>query len=306
VWAKLIRRGDVAVNDEVITSVSRNIAETDRIAIASSTDERPSLNLPIIYENENVVVIDKPAGVLTHSKGALNEEFTVADFIKSRSSAAPSTTSAGSGVTTPVAMTEPRNDGREGMVRGSSGAEAVNNRFGIVHRLDRATSGVIIGAKTAAAQKFLQKQFADRKAKKTYLAIVDKAPKQPAARIDLPIARNPKHPSEFRVDAKGKPAATDYKTLETYADGSALLELKPLTGRTHQLRVHLAYIGAPIAGDPVYCKLGAYKGKAGRRMFLHAKELEITIPAEPENLRQTFSSDLPDDFKDEIARRSAK
>ena len=207
---------------------------------------------------------------MTHSKGEINDEFTVADFVRSR-------------------LKDPK-------------SFADSNRPGIVHRLDRATSGVLIAAKNPETQKFLQKQFADRKAKKTYLALAEKTPKVSAARIDLPIGRNPKSPSEFRIDAKGKTAVTDYKILETFADNSALIELKPQTGRTHQLRVHLAHIGAPIIGDAVYGKAKIKDGQIPR-MFLHAAELEITIPHEGENQRRTFVANLPGDFQQEIEKR---
>jgi len=265
VWAKLIRRGEIKVNGKVAISASSTVNEADEVVVTEAAELSQDLDLPVIYEDDNVLVINKPVGVLTHSKGALNEEFTVADFVKSRISLQGTTLQEG------------------------------NNRFGIVHRLDRGTSGVLICAKNDAARKFLQKQFSDRKAKKTYLAIVEKAPKEPAARIDLPIARDPKRPSQFRVDPKGKPAITDYQTLETFADGSALLELKPLTGRTHQLRVHLAYIGAPIIGDPVYSLQGRSLQK--ERMFLHAAALEITIPG---GERKTFTAELSVDFQTKI------
>ncbi|MDR1969980.1 MAG: RluA family pseudouridine synthase [Candidatus Nomurabacteria bacterium] len=273
VWAKLIQRGDVKVNGEVATSVSSNIVETDKVTIKKDTKKQQELELPVIYEDDNLVVIDKPAGVLTHSKGAINEEPTVADFVKSR---------------------VPLQD----LVLQE------NNRFGIVHRLDRATSGVLIGAKNDQTRRFLQKQFSDRRVKKTYLAIVENPPLKPAARIDLPIARDPKRPSRFRVDPKGKPAITDYQVLQVLNNGTALIELKPLTGRTHQLRVHLAYIGTPIVGDPIYN--AARTELMGKRMFLHAANLEITIPGAPENLRKIFTSELPADFQAKIKKRTTE
>lgn len=246
VWQKYIEMGVVEVNGEVVTSVRFNLGEDDVVTIK----ELPQMDfeeatLPIIYEDSHVVVINKPVGVLTHAKGALTEEFSVAEFVRPR-------------------MSEPDD----------------TNRPGIVHRLDRATSGVIIAAKDSETKRLLQKQFQDRKAHKTYLAIVKGVPKLPEAKIDLPIGRNPKVPSSFRVDAKGKSAVTTYKQLAT--DGTfSVLELKPQTGRTHQLRVHLAYIGCPIVGDTLY------GGPKAERMYLHAKELEITIPV---SMRKTFEA----------------
>ena len=204
----------------------------------------------IIYLDDNVVVVNKPVGVLTHSKGALNDEFTVADFFRRYTTVGLDT-----------------------------------NRPGIVHRLDRDTSGVIIGARNPEAAHLLQKQFADRKTKKTYIAVIDGHLKEQAAKIDLPIGRNPSAPSTFRVDARGKQATTEYKVLAAN-DTNSLVELKPATGRTHQLRVHMAYLNTPITGDRVY-------GKEADRLYLHALRLEITIPTSD---RRVFEAPLPAEF----------
>lgn len=161
------------------------------------------------------------------------------------------------------------------------------NRAGIVHRLDRATSGVMIVAKTPAALSWLQKQFSQRKAKKTYLAIVAGTMREQEAVIDMPIERNPKAPATFRVGANGKHALTHYRVLQT-GNSYSLLELKPETGRTHQLRVHLQQLGHPIVGDTLY------GGKTAERLFLHAHQLEITLPNRE---RKTFASPMPDIFK---------
>ena len=253
-WVKYIKDGFITVDGKKANG-SDIVSDDNKIEINLPELTVKKIDLPIIYEDDDVIVINKPAGVLTHSKGAVNDEFTVADFIqnKARQSDLPK-----------------------------------SNRFGIVHRLDRGTSGVIIGAKNEESLKKLQKQFSDRKAKKTYLALVEKAPKNKEFVIDLPIARNPKHPSQFRVDAKGKPATTEAKVLKTFGSGRALLELKPRTGRTHQLRIHLSYIGSPIVGDSVY---GNAKHKD--RMMLHAKELEITLLG---GERKVFTAEVPKGF----------
>ena len=290
VFQKLIESGNVMINGATCENVRQNVSESDDVSVtfpkkSDFADEIAAFEKQVIYEDENVVVINKPAGILTHAKGGLVDEFTVADFIASKHKA---------------------------------GSQQLSERSGIVHRLDRGTSGVLIAAKNPAAQGFLQKQFQDRKTHKTYLALTEKAPKIEAARIDLPIGRNAKRPSEFRVDPSGKPAITDYKTLEIFGDGSALVELKPLTGRTHQLRVHLSHIKAPIIGDVVYNKnchpelvsgsnnKTVAEGDSSPRMFLHAAELEITIPKihdETANQRKIFHVSPPPDFWDEIARR---
>lgn len=252
-WQKHIKAGHIKVNGEPAISAKQEIIVSDDISatIPDATDFSES-ELPIIYIDDNVIVINKPIGVLSHSKGALNDEFTVADFF-----ARYSTYNAGT------------------------------NRPGIVHRLDRDTSGVMIGARNLETATLLLKQFADRKTKKTYIAVVDGAPKSPKAQIDLPIDRNPSAPSTFRVDVKGKAALTKYEVLAEI-DRRSLVRLEPRTGRTHQLRVHMKYIKTPILGDKVY-------GKPSDRLYLHAASLEITIPISD---RRTFEAPIPTEFKD--------
>jgi RluA family pseudouridine synthase len=188
---------------------------------------------------------------LTHSKGAFNPEPTVASWLGSRLS-------------------------------GMNG-----ERAGIVHRLDRATSGVMICAKTPEALSWLQKQFSMRKVKKTYVAVVEGDLALPEAIIDMPIERNPKKPQTFRVGSNGKPAVTAYKVLQT-STGRSLIELRPTTGRTHQLRVHLAHIKHPVVGDTFY------RGVNADRLLLHALSLEITLP---NRQRKIFTAPLPAEFK---------
>lgn len=252
VWQKYIALGYVKVNGVVETSTKRTLGEDDEVAYdIPSAPDHSDQTLPVVFQDDNVVVVDKPIGVLTHSKGALNDEFTVAEFFR------PLTT-----------------------------YHADTNRPGIIHRLDRDTSGILMGARNEETASLLGRQFSDRKVKKTYYAVVDGVPKQEEALIDLPIARHPTAPSTFRVNASGKSAQTTYKVLHT--DGiRSLVELKPRTGRTHQLRVHMAHIGTPIHGDKVY-------GKPADRLYLHAARLEITIP---KGDRRTFESPLPASFK---------
>lgn len=255
VWQKYIASGYVQVNGVMEISSKYQLGEDDEVTIHIPEDPDYSKHtLPIIYEDDHVIVINKPAGVLTHAKGEVSEEFTVADFVRPR-------------------MTEPES----------------TNRPGIVHRLDRDTSGIIICTKDAATKTLVQKQFQDRKAHKTYLAIVRGTPKQLVATLDLPIERNPKHPSTHRVGVNGKPAVTRYEVLASNATYS-VIRLHPETGRTHQLRVHLAYIGTPIVGDRLY---GSEKSPINR-LCLHAEALEITIPP---SRRETFTAEPPADFK---------
>jgi len=252
-WQKYIKAGYVSVNGQPAVSNKQDILETDSIAVSLPDPVDFSKDsLPILYIDDNVIVIDKPIGILSHSKGAMDDEFTVAEFF-----------------------------------RGYTTYNSDTNRPGIIHRLDRDTSGVMIGARNEETAILLQKQFADRKTKKTYIAILEGTPKKAKAQIDLPIARNPSAPSTFRVDTKGKSAITTYDVIAAH-DKESLVILQPKTGRTHQLRVHMKYIGTPIKGDKVY-------GKSSDRLFLHAKSLEITIP---EGNRKVFEAPVPKIFTD--------
>lgn len=259
---KMVKNGLAKVNGRIITKVKELVDESiDLIELAEVQKDAKHIDLEIIYEDENVIVVNKPKGVLTHSKGVLNNEFTVADFFE---------------------------------LHGCDFAKDTN-RAGIVHRLDRETSGVIIGAKNDTAAKKLQKQFSERTTKKEYIAIVEGVPSPNKAIVDLPIARNNSLPSTFIVNAKGKTAQTKYEVLES-KNNRSLVKLNPKTGRTHQLRVHLAYIKHPIVGDRVYNDRYSEKDS---RMFLHAKSLEISIPPNNTNTtsqRMVFESPLPDDF----------
>lgn len=250
----LFDNGLVQVNGKQVKAGHR-LKPEDKVQIDDTLlkAEPPKIKLPVLYEDENVIVINKPAGVLTHSKGALNTESTVASFLKLK-----------------------LND-----------AKLTGNRAGIVHRLDRATSGVIIAAKNSGALTKLQKQFSQRKTKKIYTAVVEGVPGQTEALIDVPIERNPAKPQTFKVSFKGKPAQTEYRVIKKLSKGDkqfSLLELKPFTGRTHQLRVHLAYIGHPIVGDRIY----GHESADG--MLLHASSLEITLPG---SQRCTFTAPIP-------------
>lgn len=251
---KYIKASHVKVNGVVISQPKHDIKDTDDIAMVPPTGTDFSASeLPIIYIDDNVIVINKPAGILSHSKGAMNDEFTVADFFRRYTTNALEST-----------------------------------RPGIVHRLDRDTSGIMIGARNDETALLLKKQFSDRGTKKQYIAVVTGAPKVLQAVIDLPIARNPSAPSTFRVNVRGKAALTTYEVLATN-DKHSLVKLNPKTGRTHQLRVHMEYINTPIWGDRVY---GNKKDKADR-LYLHAQSLEITIPA---SKREVFTAPVPNEF----------
>jgi 23S rRNA pseudouridine1911/1915/1917 synthase len=159
-------------------------------------------------------------------------------------------------------------------------------RPGIVHRLDSGTSGVMVIAKNDAAMRDLQAQFKSRRVKKTYLALVHGRVKPPRGKIDAPIGRDPKHRQKMAVATRGKPreAVTVYRTLANLG-AYTLLQVEPQTGRTHQIRVHLAFLGFPVVGDAVYgsktrrSSAGKEKNALGlTRQFLHAWKLEFTLP----------------------------
>lgn len=247
---KFIKSGYVTLNGEII----------DKPNTLIENNQQPELNLPpqeqserppVIYEDDNVIVFNKPAGMLSIKKG---------DF-----------------------STEP----------------AIEDWGEIVHRLDRDTSGVIIVAKNAKTKAYLQKQFQERKTHKTYYAVVQGTPAPAHAIINIPLARNLKKPTTFMPDKAGREAITEYQTIASGAKYS-LVELRPKTGRTHQLRIHLNFIHCPILGDPVY---NPHSPKAPR-MYLHAAALEITIPsnnpANPNGQRMTFTAELPEEFRDAI------
>lgn len=238
-----IKSGFVTVNGIPATKPNEPIdpAADVKLNLPPQTKDLPKL--PVLYEDDHVIVLDKPSGLLSMAKGEYCPEPTLEDY---------------------------------GL---------------LVHRLDRDTSGVVILAKDPKTQSYLRKQFQDRKAHKTYLAIVDGAPKLPEALIDLPISRNLKRPTTFQVDQNGKPSQTHYKVLTT-KNGKSLIELKPITGRTHQLRVHLKHLNTPILGDPVYSD-----AKTAPRLMLHAENLEITIPGSDGGIRKVFTSQIPPEFK---------
>ena len=236
---KFITLGFVTVDGVLAKKANQKFAADAKIELSVPEEmKNADIEPTVIYEDENVLVLDKPAGLLSMAKGEYCPEKTLEDF---------------------------------GL---------------LVHRLDRDTSGVVILAKNPEVQSFLRKQFQDRKTHKTYYAVVSGRPKLDAARVDLPIARDLKRPTTFRVDANGKASETFYKVIES--DGAhSLVELKPTTGRTHQLRVHMKYLGHPIVGDVVY------GGEKFDRLLLHAGALEITLPG---GERRTFEATLPEEF----------
>jgi 23S rRNA pseudouridine1911/1915/1917 synthase len=175
------------------------------------------------------------------------------------------------------------------------GAIAGVNRPGIVHRLDRDTSGLIVVARNDRAQQALMGQLKERRVKKTYLALVRGAPPAEVGRIEAPIGRDPRHRTRMAVVPDGRPATTIYRLKERFADWT-LLELDLITGRTHQLRVHLSTIGHAIAGDPVYATGAARGGPTGLdRLFLHS--WRILLPSVDGGRVVSVEAPLPADLE---------
>ena len=270
--ARLVEDGKVSVNGVVAVKAGYKLRESDEVAVDYDVSELariPDIALPVLYEDDDCVVINKPVGVLSHSKGAFNPEATVATWLRRHIQGH-----------------------KDALLKDSPLAALADNRAGIVHRLDRATSGVMICAKTPEALHWLQKQFAARNVHKTYAAVVNGHMNPEEAVIDIPIERNPKAPATFRAGAQGKYAITAYKTVAAN-DRYSLLELKPETGRTHQLRVHLSHFHHPIVGDTLY------GGEPAERLYLHAESLEITILKDHE--RKIFTAPVPPEFREKAA-----
>ena len=214
-------------------------------------------NIEVLFENEQVIVINKPAGISMHAKNSKDLSKTIYSIFRSKLA---------------------NND----QLRG-----------GIVHRLDKDTSGVLIMAKTIKELDYLQQQFASRLVDKTYIALVWGHLRHPRARIELPIKRSTKAPNKMSIDALGKMAISEYKVLAEYNKYS-LVQIDIHTGRTHQIRVQFSHMGHPIVGDKLYGGKPMPEGLS--RQFLHAKSLALSI--EDGLLKQNFEADLPKDLTD--------
>lgn len=258
----------------------------------------------IIFEDEELLVIDKPAGVTVNRADTTKGERTVQDWVEKYKKV-------------PRVVQIPR-DTRDTL----DTRDTFRTRAGIVHRLDKETSGVLIVAKTPEAFVDLQQQFKERQVKKTYVALVHGEVKPEEGEITVPIGRLPWNRKRFGVIAGGREAVTKYKSIRYFEVGSekwdfdflksrsqdikdsssrkshlTLLELYPETGRTHQIRVHLKYVGHPIFGDPLYGgrKQARDDRKILSRVFLHAAKILFTHPKTGEKVQ--FESPLPNELK---------
>lgn len=258
----LIKSEKVKVNQNPITKTGWQVYAGDKInvAIPEKSDTglvAEEIPLEILFENDDLAVINKPAGMVVHP--AVGHT---------------------SGTLVNAALAE--FDDLDGI-----GGEL---RPGIVHRLDKDTSGIILIAKNDKALTELQDQFRDRKVSKIYLALVDGKPPTPTGRVEAAIARDPSHRKKMAVVSpeKGRHAESEYRTIEAFRQHT-LLEVHPITGRTHQIRLHMAFLKCPIVGDQIYGH--ARKTIEINRHFLHAARLTITIPGE--ETPRTFEAPLP-------------
>jgi len=261
--AGLIGDGLVQVNDRAAKKAGQTIEAGDQIAVRIPPPQPVGLvaeqiPLDIVFENDELIVVNKPAGMVAH----------------------PAAGHSGGTLVNAVLGHDPE-------IEGIGGEE----RPGLVHRLDKDTSGLIVLAKNERAHRWLQDQFRLRKVEKTYLALVDGHPPTPTGRVEAPIGRDPSHRKKMAIlpPGRGRDAVSEYRTLETFA-APTLLEFHPFTGRTHQIRLHCAFLGCPIVADRVYGHRHATLDL--QRHFLHAWRLKITLPGE--KLPQTFEAPLPE------------
>ena len=214
---------------------------------------QPQVDLTVVYEDDALAVIDKPSGLVVHPAPG-HPSGTLADGLKQR--------------------------GTTWSLLGGT------ERAGIVHRLDRDTSGLLVVAKTEAAHRSLARQLSDRTLGRTYWAVVHGGFREESGTIDAPIGRHPRDRRRMAIIEGGREAVTDFRVLERL-NGATVLELSLRTGRTHQIRVHLASIGHPIIGDTVYGR----PDPDLRRPALHAMRLRLVHPVD--GTERTFNSPLP-------------
>jgi len=255
-----VRDGFVLVNGAP-SRPSQSLRLDDRVEITIPPDVEPAtvcaqdIPLNILHEDKSLLVLNKSAGLVVHP-GAGNADGTLVNALLFHC--------AGLSVI--------------------GGVE----RPGIVHRLDKETSGCLAVAKTDIAHRSLSEQFANRTVKKTYLALVEGVPRMPHGKIEAAIGRHAVHRQKMAINERGREALTQYRVLAS-SEGKALLECQPRTGRTHQIRVHLKHLGHAIVGDPMYGRRGQQT-----RHFLHAWKIAFAHPVSGKALE--FCAPLPPDF----------
>lgn len=258
----LIKDGCVLVNGVAAKKSGQMLGKNStielRIPPAAPTELiGEDIPLDIIFENDDLLVVNKPAGMVVHPAAGHSSGTLVHAVL-----------------------------GYDPKMEGIGGEE----RPGVVHRLDKDTSGLIVLAKNDKAHHWLQDQFRLRDVEKTYLALVDGKPPAPSGKVEAAIGRDPSHRKRMAIvsAAKGRASSSEYKTVESFSEHT-LLEFHPLTGRTHQIRLHCSFLGCPIVGDEVYGRRNS-SIKIGRH-FLHAYKLKIILPGEKKP--REFQAPLP-------------
>ena len=263
----LIRDGMVSI-DGLVPEKSGMVVENGLLIevkvpeiVVASRLVAEDINLDIIFENDDLLVINKQSGLVVHP-GPGHGSGTLVNAVLAH---APD-------------------------LEGIGG----ERRPGIVHRLDKDTSGIILVAKNEVCHKWLVEQFKSRKVSKIYMTLVDGHPPTPQGLIDAPIGRDPTHRQQMAIlpPGKGRSARTEYHQIERYARHT-LIEAHPVTGRTHQIRLHMAFIGCPVVGDRVYGR--AHPTVPIRRFFLHASSISFALPGEEK--QQTFEAPIPEELK---------
>lgn len=268
---RLIADGRALVDGRRRRSSDR-LAGGEEVSVELTARPDPSLTpeaipLTVAYEDPTMLIVDKPAGLVVHPSAG-HDRGTLVHALLGRA----------------AERGEPL------------GAIAGVGRPGIVHRLDKDTSGLLLVAKTDVAQASLMRQLGERSIGKEYLALVRGSPPATRGRVEAPVGRDPRDRQRMAVVPGGREAATEYELLRE-GSGHALLSVRPLTGRTHQIRAHLAYLGLPIAGDQRY---GGGMGPGGlRRQFLHATRLRLTRPLDGATVLAW--SELPADLAGSLA-----
>jgi 23S rRNA pseudouridine1911/1915/1917 synthase len=263
---KLVKDGLVNVNGIPAKKTGQKLEPGSQVEVrippsAPTALVGEDIPLDIIFENDDLLVVNKPAGMVVHP-AAGHDTGTLVHAVL----------------------------GYEPDIEGIGGEE----RPGVVHRLDKETSGLILLAKNDHAHRWLSDQFRLRKVEKTYLALVDGAPPTPSGRVEASIGRDPSHRKKMAImpPGKGREAVSEYVTLESFKKHT-LLEFHPHTGRTHQIRLHCMFLKCPIVGDKIY---GHRKQLIELdRHFLHAVRLKIILPGEKD--ARLFEAPLPDELQ---------
>jgi 23S rRNA pseudouridine1911/1915/1917 synthase len=282
---KMIKEGEILVNEKK-AKCAQIVEEKDKIRIKKTKSDKKTLKeenlkIEVLYEDKNILVINKPAGIVVHpGEGNSHLQGTIVHSILNKIS---------------EELKKSKEDNKI-------------QRPGIIHRLDKDTSGALIIAKTEFAFNFFIQQFKERKIKKEYVALVFGKPIHPEGKINSPIGRSLKNRKKMTIEETGKEAVTEYKVEKTMEleEGFfvSLLKIKIPTGRTHQIRVHMSAIGHPVVGDQIYGSQKLNKKfeekVAIKRQFLHAKKITFILPEKKptSKTKKTITAPLSKDLQD--------